>query len=237
MLLQQVRQVLTAPPAIQSRPGTGGKTRHGSDGLPRTPKSQSLRSPEKTQPPQPQRRGLPAYVRRPGGPDLRRHGPRGGEAGVRTVQAVHGGARRPGRDGAARVPIGRGAATGREEEEEDRMQRGGVFVFIAAPRFLFSVRWQLATPFFGKISAEPCARHDGLPLLRGCPPVGFMNEPPCRPGHLQDTPSTYFAILCITGFTRHTPQYGLVPASFLEALQSSCWIPFFVLLLLPYRNC
>jgi len=107
------------------------------------------------------------------------------------VQAVHGGARRPGRDGAARVPIGRGAATGREEEEEDRMQRGGVFVFIAAPRFLFSVRWQLATPFFGKISAEPCARHDGLPLLRGCPPVGFLNEPPCRPGHLQDTPSTY----------------------------------------------
>ena len=168
MLLQQVRQVLTAPPAIQSRPGTGGKTRHGSDGLPRTPKSQSLRSPEKTQPPQPQRRGLPAYVRRPGGPDLRRHGPRGGEAGVRTVQAVHGGARRPGRDGAARVPIGRESRCGERGGRRGQDGERGC-VFIAAPRFLLSVRWHVATPFFGKISAKPCARHDGLPRGRHPP--------------------------------------------------------------------
>lgn len=90
----------------------------------------SFRSPKKLKP-NPQRRGLPAYVRRPGGPDLRRHGPRGGEAGVRTVQAVHGGARRPGRDGAARVPIG---GRGREEplrEKRRKKRRGwreGVFL-------------------------------------------------------------------------------------------------------------
>lgn len=59
------------------------------------------------------RQVLTAYVRRPGGPDLRRHGPRGGEAGVRTVQAVHGGARRPGRDGAAPGANRGEAATGR----------------------------------------------------------------------------------------------------------------------------
>ena len=106
------------------------------------------------------------------------------------MQAVHGGARRPGRDGAARVPIGRESRCGERGGRRGQDGERGC-VFIAAPRFLFSVRWQLATPFFGKISAEPCARHDGLPLLRGCPPVGFMNEPPCRPGHLQDTPSTY----------------------------------------------
>lgn len=48
------------------------------------------------------RQVLAAYVRRPGGgPDLRRHGPPGGEARVGAVQAVHGG-------------VAAGAATNRE---------------------------------------------------------------------------------------------------------------------------
>jgi len=170
MLLQQVRQVLTAPPAIQSRPGTGGKTRHGSDGLPRTPKSQSLRSPEKTQPPQPQRRGLPAYVRRPGGPDLRRLGPRGGEAGVRTVQAVHGGAWRPGRDGAARVPIGRGAATG-ERRKKRTGCREGVCLCLSR-RLVFFPRcggnWQ--HPFVGRSRQNPAPGTTGCLSCVAAPP-------------------------------------------------------------------
>lgn len=78
------------------------------------------------------RQVLTAYVRRPGGPHLRRDSPRGGEACVRTVQAVHGGARRPGGDGAAPGCKSGEAATGGgrrgEEEEKRRGWRGYVFI-------------------------------------------------------------------------------------------------------------
>ena len=183
MLLQQVRQVLTAPPAIQSRPGTGGKTRHGSDGLPRTPKSQSLRSPEKTQPPNP---SAEAYLPTSGGPggltcgDMALAGEKQASVPCRPSMAARGG----------RVGMGPpGCQSGGEPLRERGGRRGpdaerGCVCFYRGASFSFlgavaTGNWQ--HPFFGKISAEPCARHDGLPLLRGCPPVGFMNEPPLPP--------------------------------------------------------
>lgn len=150
----------------------------------------SFRSPKKLKP-NPQRRGLPAYVRRPGGPDLRRHGPRGGEAGVRTVQAVHGG----------RVGMGPpGCQSGGEGGRSRYGRRGGRrgedgerCVFIAVSRFLFSVRWQ--HPFLGKSRQNPAAGTTGyvaasLPLwalgraspLRACP-VGFINPTAAQDTH------------------------------------------------------
>uniref|UniRef100_A0A0A9H712 Uncharacterized protein n=1 Tax=Arundo donax TaxID=35708 RepID=A0A0A9H712_ARUDO len=87
-----------------------------------------------------QLRQILTYVRWSWGPHLRRHGPPGGEAGIRTVQAVHGGARRRGRGWATWVSIGTG---GRGE---------GLCVYR---RVSFSFLGAVAIPFFGKISAKP----------------------------------------------------------------------------------
>jgi hypothetical protein len=147
-LLQQLRKVLAAPP--QSNPTQAHKRDRGTNQTspkrPRTREDQSSVPPKK--PTQSQRRDLPAYLRRPGGPDLRRHDPSGGEAGVRTVQAVHGG-----RVGWGRrwVPIGR-ARTGGGGGEGD-----GVCFYR---RVSFSFSRCGGSTFFWKISAKPCAAHD-----------------------------------------------------------------------------
>ena len=186
MLLQQVRQVLAAPPAIQSQPDTGGK---GTDqtGSPEHQRANLYALPRKPNPPNP---SAEAYLPTSGGPggltcgDMALAGEKQASVPCRPSMAARGGRVGMGPPG---CQSGGRAAAGREEEEEDRMERGGVFL---SRRLVFFCRcggmWQ--HPFLGKSRQNPAPGTTGCPA-GGIPPLlrRVYEWTPCRPGHLQDT--------------------------------------------------
>jgi hypothetical protein len=214
VLLQQLRQVLTAPPAVIQSDHTKETRNRGtdrSDGHPENIKEaifslfRDKRSRAPTPAPRltclrPAARGAsPPAARWPSRGRSRRPY-RAGRPWRRAAAGPGGGW------GRARVPIGgsRAASGGRRKK-----RRGWrVCFYRGVYRFHFSVR--MAIPFFGKISAKPSARHDVLrrgiplcvrsllPLPCALAPVGFIN--PCRPGQLQaGCASTYSVFTGLLG--------------------------------------
>ena len=161
MLLQQLRQVLTAPPATIQSDHTKETRNRGtdrSDGRPENIKEPifSLFRDKRTRAPTP---SAEAYLPTSGGPaggltcgEMALAGEKQASVPCRPSMAARGGG--PGRGwGRARVPIGgKPGRYGREEEEEERMER--VCVFIAVCIVFFSrCGWQY--PFLGKSRQNP----------------------------------------------------------------------------------
>ena len=179
MLLQQLRQVLTAAPAIIQSDHTKETRNRGtdrSDGRPENIKEAifSLFRDKRTRAPTP---SAEAYLPTSGGPgglttcgEMALAGEKQASVPCRPSMAARGGGPGGGWGRARGANRGKPGRYGREEEEEER--RGCVFIAV---RIVFFSRCGWQYPFFGKISAKPSARHDvlhrGIPLRAGlsCP--------------------------------------------------------------------
>ena len=169
MLLQQVRQVLAAPPAIQSQPDTGGK---GTDqtGSPEHQRANLYALPRKPNPPNP---SAEAYLPTSGGPggltcgDMALAGEKQASVPCRPSMAARGG----------RVGMGPpGCQSGGEPLRGERRKkrtgcREGVCLFLSRRLVFFSRcggTWQ--HPFLGKSRQNPAPGTTGCPA-GGIPPL------------------------------------------------------------------
>jgi len=235
VLLQQLRQVLTAAPAIIQSDHTKETRNRGtdrSDGRPENIKEAifSLFRDKRTRAPTP---SAEAYLPTSGGPgglttcgEMALAGEKQASVPCRPSMAARGGGPGGGWGRARGANRGKPGRYGREEEEEER--RGCVFIAV---RIVFFSRCGWQYPFLGKsrqnpppgttccIAAYLCVRVSPAPApaLRACP-VGFIN--PCRPGQLQEgCVSTYLPYSMFTGFTRllrHMADGSVCPHLFLK---------------------